>query len=135
MAEDEIRLSPEHGVNPAVPLCFYCLRPKGEDDLAGRLKGDAEAPHNAVFDRVPCDECKEWMKAGVILIATRDGEPDAEQNPHRTGGWVVLTDDAVRRLMTPPELAEEALKRRVAFVPDAAWEKMGLKRPPEGFYA
>ena len=45
--KDGIRLSPKHGVNPAVPLCFLCGQAKNEIVLAGRLPGDVEAPRAA----------------------------------------------------------------------------------------
>lgn len=121
---DSIRLSEKHGVNPAIPLCFYCNAPKNEVILAGRLKGDVEAPRAAVWDKVPCDKCLEMMQMGVILISVKDGEEN--DNPYRTGGWVVVTEDFVRRVVQPVELLEHILMRRMAFVPDTVWEHMGL---------
>lgn len=67
-----IRLSPKYGVNPAIPLCFYCNEPKNEILLPGRMKDDAQAPQNVVWDRSPCDKCLGYMKQGVILISARD---------------------------------------------------------------
>lgn len=51
-----------------------------------------------------------------------------DQNPWRTGGWVVVKDRYIRRVFNPPDLVEQVLRQRVAFVPDDAWELMGLPR-------
>jgi len=47
---------------------------------------------------------------------------------YRTGGFCVLKEDAVRRMIETPELCEEICRMRVAFVPDVAWDMMGLPR-------
>jgi hypothetical protein len=44
----DIKLSPQHGVNPSIGVCFYCGEDSGEIILPGRLKGDVEAPRRAV---------------------------------------------------------------------------------------
>lgn len=67
-----IRLSPKYGLNPAIPVCFYCNEAKNEILLPGRMKDDMEAPHNVVWDRRPCDKCEDLMKQGVILVSVRD---------------------------------------------------------------
>ena len=127
-----IRLSPKHGVNPVIPKCFYCNEDKNEVILAGRLKGDAEAPRNAVWDMEPCDKCKGYMKQGIILISVDEEKSDDERNPYRTGGWVVIKEKAVRHMMTE-EAANEICKRRVGFVPDEVWDAIGLPRgKPDG---
>lgn len=124
-----IRLSPNHGINPAIPKCFFCLKDKNMVILPGRLKGDAKAPYGAVWDMEPCDECREHMKMGIILISCKDPSPGKGNNPYRTGGWVVVAEDYIRRAITP-ELAQIICESRFAFVPDDAWDKMGLPRGP-----
>jgi hypothetical protein len=120
-----IRLSQKHGVNPSLMTCFVCGEAKSIA-LLGQLKGDTEAPHQACYDKEPCDKCKEYMKQGIILISVRDGEEN--QNPYRTGGWAVIKDEAVKRIIQPPELVDNVLKKRMAFVPDSAWDMIGLPR-------
>ena len=119
-----IRLSDKHGVNPAIPKCFFCGEHKNEIIIFGKLKGDAEAPRDFVLDHAPCDTCKDYMDKGVILISVRDGEEG--DNPYRTGGWVVVTDEAIPRFVTNEAICEETLKKRIAFVPDEAWDMLGL---------
>lgn len=55
-------------------------------------------------------------------------EPDDPQNPYRTGGWVVVRDELIERIISPKELCDEVLRRRMAFVPDDAWNMLGLPR-------
>ena len=62
---DSILLSPKHGVNPTIPVCFWCGREKNEVALMGYLKGrggeDIAAPMHMVIDYEPCDECRQNM--------------------------------------------------------------------------
>ncbi len=122
-----IRLSEKHGVNPALMQCYFCLEDMGVA-LMGRLKGDAEAPHRAVFDKKPCDKCEDHMKKGVILISVRNGAMEQDRdNPYRTGGWIVVTEDCIKRLFDG-QAAQDVLKHRVAFVEDEAWDRVGFPR-------
>lgn len=126
-----VRISDKHGVNPSVEKCFVCGEDKGVV-LFGRLKGDAEAPRSVCLDYEPCDECKRWMEQGVILISVDEKRSKSSpQNPWRTGGWVVMKDDAIRRMFKPESLVEVILKKRMAFVPDEAWDVLGLPRGEE----
>lgn len=121
-----IKLSPKHGLNPAIPLCFFCNEPKNEIVLPGRLPGDVEAPRNVVWNHVPCSTCEEHMGNGIIIISVRDGETG--NNPYRTGGWAVVKDDAVSRLIGNAELLQQVLAKRVMFMENKTWEQIGL--PP-----
>jgi len=123
-----IRLSKKYGVNPAIPKCFYCYEDKSEIILAGKLPGDIEAPRGVVWDKRPCDKCKGFMEQGIILISVDEAKTTDPQNPWRTDGWVVVKEEAVRRMVIPPELVEHICKSRVCFVPDDAWDKLGLPR-------
>lgn len=171
-----IVLSPQHGVNPSLELCFWCQKERGLV-LFGRLKGDVEAPRKVTINKEPCDECKGHMEKGIVLISTRDPAPsrshkclscqhgwrarveksehthnvsgeatpfcpkcnsrsissspveeDDPQNPYRTGGWVVVTEDALRRWVSTPETLNHILQTRVAFMPDEVWDAIGLPR-------
>ena len=55
----DIKISPKYGVNPTIPVCFFCGEPKNEIALMGKMKGDIEAPKNMVLDYEPCEHCKE----------------------------------------------------------------------------
>lgn len=129
-----LKLSPKHGLNPCIPRCYYCGKDKNEVLLLGKLKGDVEAPRGAVFNLEPCDECKGFMAQGIILISVDDRDveiepgPEGLVNPRRTGGWVVLKEEAVERIVQPPGLFSQIKKSRFSFVPDEAWDVLGLPR-------
>lgn len=122
-----IRLSEKHGVNPSVSVCFYCGEDKNELVLPGRLPRDAEAPRRAVWSMEPCDQCKEWMAQGVVLISTRDGEAGGN-DPYRTGQLCVIKDEALKRIVQPKELLDDILRRRFCFIEDQTWDAIGLPR-------
>lgn len=122
-----IRLSQKHGVNPSLEQCFVCLKDVGII-LFGAMRGDAEAPRRVCLpNNEPCAECRRWMEQGVILISVRDGEPD-HANPYRTGGWVVVRDEAIKRWELDPDFERSILQRRMAFIEDAVWDRIGLPR-------
>lgn len=108
----------------ALTKCFIC----GKDNeiiMNTRLtEKDAKMVkemHGKVVSMEPCNECKEYMKKGVILISIRDGEKG--NNPYRTGGFVVIKDEGLKG----PDW-NEAKKSRVCFVEDHIWNQLGLPR-------
>ncbi len=118
-----VKLSQKHGVNPSMLACFVCGNEYGVA-LLGRLKGDAEAPHQFTSPHDWCDDCRKMSKKGVWLVKVRDGEEG--DNPHRLGHVVLVKDEALRRMITPAELAEDIIKQRMAYVPAEVWEKVGI---------
>ena len=95
------------------------------------------------------------MEQGILLISVRVGEFDAiakDQesykleklryerdhfkahyrpfipNPFRTGGWCVVKEDYIKRVVQPPELLALMLRERWSFIEDDAWNLMGLPR-------
>jgi hypothetical protein len=125
-----IRVSEKHGVNPALEQCYICGDDKGVV-LFGRLPGDVEAPRQVVMDKDPCDKCRGLMKQGVILISVRE-EPAVkggkQEEPYRTGKLVVVRDAFIERVINDPQVRDQILKARVTFVPDAAWDMLGLPK-------
>lgn len=119
-----ILLSKKYGANPSIAICHICGEETGEIVLPGRLKGDVEAPRRAVWNKEPCKQCKGWMGQGIILISVRDGE--AGENPYRTGKIAVVTEAAMRKVITTQDLADDIARKRVCFVPDTVWEQVGL---------
>ena len=103
-----IKLSPKHGVNPTIPLCFWCGQEKNEIALMGHIgdgrKGeDIEAPRNMVLDYNPCDTCNAKMALGVTCVEVVDiphheNMPEFVGDNYPTGRWGVLTTDAVKRI-------------------------------------
>lgn len=117
-----INLSSKHGVNPCIPVCFFCGEEKNEIALLGKLPGDKEAPHHAVIDYEPCDKCKENMSKGIALIGVTDinnNRPPITKNNNKnlypTGNWLVLTEDGVKNIFTE-NMVCELIKTRKAFI-------------------
>lgn len=125
-----LTLSPKHGVNPSVEICFYCGEGKGVI-LFGKLKGwsDREAPSQVCLDHEPCDKCRSFMEQGIICIGVDEAMSNGDtKNPYRDGNWCVITEEAIRRAISTPELIEDIVKRRCAFIPSEAWTLLGLPK-------
>lgn len=129
-----ITLDPEFGLNPSVGVCFVCLKDR-EVILFGLLRPsqrqalespNGEAPRKVCLSTEPCAECRELMGRGVILISVDDAKSTDRTNPYRTGAWIVVTDDYIKRAFG--RLAESILESRLAFVPDEVWDASGLPR-------
>lgn len=100
-----INLSPKHGVNPTVPICFWCGKEKNEIALLGRIgdKKDFEAPKNMVLDFKPCDECLKKMETGITFMESTDRPNSRCEIPYvigcyPTGKYVVIKTDAAKRI-------------------------------------
>ena len=102
-----VRISPKHGANPTIPICFFCGKEKNEVVLLGKInKEDDEAPRYMVLDYEPCDDCKKDMSLGVTLIGTTTnvsdnrrpiGKNEDGENVYPTGEWIVITREAAHR--------------------------------------
>jgi hypothetical protein len=130
-----IKLSPKHGLNPTIPTCFWCGNQKNEVALLGRMKDDAEAPMTCILDLEPCDTCQANMALGITLIEAHQGgkasEPQIQPGVWPSGRWVVITEDACKRIFDP-EMAEACLKHRKAFIEPAAFAMFVQDPQPEG---
>lgn len=130
-------LHPEHGVNPTMTQCFYCGKDKdilligkpkpemykqGLCDASGKMKMSI-----GVVDMEPCNECRDYMEQGIILISAKD-EDLGTKDPYRTGGWVVIKEEGFKEMINDPELLENVLKKRFCFVSDKVWDNLGLPR-------
>lgn len=137
-----IALDDKHGLNPTMTLCFYCQEPNGVAlfgkignktarnlrEAGAPVRPGGEAPRALTMDLQPCQKCLEHMKKGIILISVDEEKTDDMQNPYRSGGWVVVTEDFIRRTFEPEELVNAICDKRVSFMPDDAWDMLGLPR-------
>lgn len=118
----DLKLHPEHGLNPTVPVCFWCGQDKEEVVLLGAAyKG--EAPSRMLVNYEPCPTCKANMERGIVAVELVDkgktpyppmAVDGALAYVAPTGRWVVLTEDAVRNLF--PNHVEQILASRKTFV-------------------
>lgn len=119
-----IKISPKYGVNPTIPVCFFCGEPKNEVALLGRIgKGteDIEAPRHALLNYEPCEECLKKMATGITLVEVSntpnsDNQPPIVAYAYPTGNWWVVDEDFVRNNIQPPELAEQVIVHRKCLV-------------------
>lgn len=119
-----IRISPKYGVNPTIPICFFCGKEKNEVALLGRIgKGteDLEAPHYALLDYEPCEECLKKMATGITLVEVTttpnsENQPSIAKDAYPTENWWIVDEDFVRSNIQPPELAEQVILHRKCLV-------------------
>lgn len=98
-----IKISPKYGLNPTIPVCFWCGKQKNEIALMGRIKGDIEAPKSMVLDYVPCEECQSHMAMGVAVLEASDhpnseGQPPMQEGVYPTSRFVVVTTECADRV-------------------------------------
>ena len=98
-----IKISPKYGVNPTIPVCFWCGKQKNEIALMGHMTGDIEAPKNMVLDYVPCEECQSHMAMGVAVLEASDhpnteGQPPMQTGVYPTSRFVVVTTECADRV-------------------------------------
>lgn len=109
-----IPLSPKHGVNPCMRVCFWCGEVDGialmgriqrKDPHTGRaIRGsDEEAPKQAVLDYDPCPKCRENWNIGIVCLEAvteqpMDNRPPIQEGVYPTGRYVVIKEEAAERV-------------------------------------
>lgn len=109
MKDDGIVLSEKYGLNPTMPICFWCGKEKGEIALVGKVTDvdgrEIEMPMHACIDFEPCDACKADMAQGFTLMEATSSPNPATSKPiqkgiYPTGCWSVITQEAADRIFT-----------------------------------
>ena len=104
-----LKLSPKHGLNPTIPVCFWCGKERGDIALLGRIgdvrKGeDIEAERHTVIDYEPCDKCLDKMDAGFAVIEATDSPNKITSIPIRGDiyptGWQTIRPSVFWTMMT-----------------------------------
>lgn len=125
----KILISEKHGVNPTIPICFWCGKEKNEVALLGKLPGDEEAPMNIIIDYEPCDECREKMKQGITFIEA-SSSPKIEKQQSIVEGiypsshFVVLKEEICKDMIKDEEMLKQILEKRIAFVDEDVWNQL-----------
>lgn len=129
MASNNITLSPKYGVNPTIPVCFWCGESKNEIALLGhigdgRKHEDFEAPRYSVINYEPCDKCRAQMSQGfTVMEATtkpnRVSSVEIQKGVYPTGRYVVLKNEAAERIF-----GDLIKGNRKAFLPVEAFSEM-----------
>lgn len=111
-----VRLHPKFGVNPTIPLCFVCGKPRNEVALIGAAS-KTQMPMHAHIDRRPCEDCEKRIKdGGVWLIEVRDTDPD-----FRTGRIFCVKASAVE------EVFGKKVPEGIAFINQETVKASGLE--------
>lgn len=127
---NSIKLSPKHGVNPTIPICFWCGKEKNEVALMGKInKEDSEAPRRVITNYEPCDSCKELFAKGIHIIGVSETpvmegmfpiSKSGGQDLFPTGAMFVAREEWVKQMVSEPEekeLLENVLAERVMLMP------------------
>ena len=103
-----VRLSPKYGLNPTMPVCFWCGKERGEIALMGhigdgRKHEDFEAPRYAVIDYEPCEECKKNMSLGFTVMEATTApnsvtSMEIQTGVYPTGRFVIIKREAATRI-------------------------------------
>lgn len=125
-----IRVSKKWGVNPTIPVCFWCGEEKDEIALLGKLKGDIEAPHRMWIpgDYEPCDSCKSKFEKGIVLIEA-DTKPIINENQppyygaYPTGHYMVIKEEAFKKIFNE-DIYEQASKNKMCFIDKETAEQL-----------
>lgn len=94
---------------------------------------DLKEFNGKVVDMTPCSKCQQWMKEGIILITIderkceKDWNKEAMPNPWRTGGFYVVKEEAIKRLLSG-KMLEWCLKHRWMFIDNRAAIQAGLSK-------
>lgn len=125
MKERGLRLSPKHGVNPSMGICFWCGESSGEILLLGLMKGkemtDREAPREMVANYDPCESCKAKQAQGIWIAEAKGFDED----PKPTGRWWVMSEEGFER-MFGGEAARQGLLKRRAWIDPETVKVLGL---------
>lgn len=107
MSNAGIKLSPKHGLNPTIPVCFWCGEERNEVALLGhigdgRKHEDFEAPMHMVIDYEPCEKCRANMALGVTLMEATNKpnsvtKVEMQKGVYPTGRYVVIKREAARK--------------------------------------
>lgn len=128
MAKGSIKLSKRHGLQPVIPLCFYCGKEKNQivllgaagDKLAKSLgHEDGAMPMKAFLpgDLEPCDDC---IKRGDICVAI------AAMDMSLVGAGYAKEED-IKEVIADKELLSAILKKRVMVVDQQAADKLKIE--------
>lgn len=132
MAKGDIELSKEHGLNPTIPMCFWCGKPRDEIVLLGRKYKEngkeAQAPMYMMMDYNPCKECQTAFNDGIAIIPAQktpmvEGQPPIGDDVWPTGGVAFLTEQGVKAIFDEG-VADEIVERRFAFITPEDYEKL-----------
>lgn len=120
-----LKLSPKHGLNPTISVCFWCGEEKDEIALLGHIgnvrKGeDIEASMRTIINYEPCPSCLAKMDSGFTIVETTTSPNDTTSVPiqegiYPTGRFVVIKHEVAKRIFRIDEGMAKAFLRADLF--------------------
>lgn len=89
-------------------LCPVCLNPEESIIMNNRLTEknakEIESMHNknVGYTKEPCDQCKDWMKQGIVVIGV-DVNKSTDESMYRSGHISVVKENVIRDIIEIPE--------------------------------
>lgn len=131
---NSIRVSPKHGLNATIPVCFFCGKLKNEIVMLGQIKetkkrlteygttskevvdNDVKAPTHMVVDYNPCNDCMEKFKEGDLVVEVsafplEDGRPPIQGSYYPTGRHILVR----KGILNLPENSNKCLMSEKEF--------------------
>jgi len=115
-----VRLHPEHGLNPTLPVCILCRKEKGEVVLLGAAY-PGQAPMWMLLDPEPCADCrKKYLTEakGVLLV---EAEEQDQGRPRLSGRCWVLKEERFTQVFNVPVPA-----KRITLIDSETVRALGL---------
>jgi len=130
-----VRLSKKHGLNPTIPVCYFCGRAKNEVALLGAAgdkiakamgRDSGEMPMHACIDRNPCEECEKLMKDNILFIIVKDGCTNADELDKRIA-CAAIPEDIVKKSINA-DVLDDILGPRVLCMSETDAKQIGVLR-------
>lgn len=119
------------GVALVHELCKICGGKVNEQivmnqKLTEKNAAEIKSMHNKAigYSEEPCEECKELMTKGYILIEYDEALTEDKSNPYRTGNIWVITFDAAKRM----NMDKDTFENGYALIDKEITEKLGLHK-------
>lgn len=110
---DSISLHPKHGLNPSLVVCQYCGETTNEIVFLGNTIKN-EAPRHSAISLKPCENCKKIFEQGVAIIEIK---PIKNAACPKVLKYVVITEEAAKRIFAGYEHLDQVLKQHMVCVP------------------
>lgn len=118
-----IRIHPEFGMNPTMPVCRWCDQPTGQIALLG-ASYEKEAPMHMVLNDNPCDKCKANMAQGLTIIEMPEGYA-GKSLAERTGRWCVMSWEGAEHMLND-DMLTVARSQKVMLIHPSTANKLGI---------
>lgn len=132
-----ITLSKKHGVNPTIPICFWCGKEKNEIAMLGKLPGDMEAPRSMWIpgDYDPCEECEQNWNKGIRVIEASNApvlypEQPSYYGAYPTGNNIILEPNKIEVIFKNVDF-DKIREKKMCFMDKSAFTKLLYLRENE----